>query len=83
MGKTAEAVEALNQLLDYSPTDSEAWAELADMYLSQGLYSQAIYALEEVLILTPNSWNVCTRLPSSAAPLSQVLILTLSRCMLG
>jgi hypothetical protein len=28
------------------------------MYFSQGLYSQAIYALEEVLVLQPNAWNV-------------------------
>lgn len=41
-----------------SPTDAEAWAELSDLYLSQGLYSQAIFALEEVLVLAPNAWNV-------------------------
>lgn len=58
MGKVDESVGALLSLLDFSPTDAEAWAELADLYLSQGLYSQAIYALEEVLILQPNAWNV-------------------------
>lgn len=58
MGKTAEATAALTTLLDYTPTDSEGWAELADLYLSQGLYAQAIYALEEVLVLVPNAWNV-------------------------
>lgn len=58
MGKTSEAIEALNDLLDYSPTDAESWAELADIYLSHGLYPQAIYCLEEVLVLTPNAWNV-------------------------
>lgn len=58
MGRTSEAVNALNSLLDMSPTDAEAWAELADLYLAQGLYSQAIFAQEEVLILQPNAWNV-------------------------
>lgn len=58
MGKTAESITALNSLLEFSPTDSEAWAELADMYLSEGLYSQAVYALEQVLVLVPNAWNV-------------------------
>jgi len=53
-----EAVSALVALLDFSPTDAEAWAELADIYFSQGLYPQAIHALEEVLVLTPNAWNV-------------------------
>lgn len=63
MGKVDESVSALISLLDFSPTDAEAWSELADLYLSQGLYSQAIYALEEVLVLQPNAWNVRQSLP--------------------
>ncbi|KAI1131974.1 tetratricopeptide [Nemania abortiva] len=62
MGRNPEAVNALNSLLDMSPTDAEAWAELADLYLAQGLYPQAIFAQEEVLILQPNAWNVHARL---------------------
>ncbi|KAI0914118.1 tetratricopeptide [Ustulina deusta] len=58
MGRTSAAVNALNSLLDMSPTDAEAWAELADLYLAQGLYSQAIFAQEEVLVLQPNAWNI-------------------------
>jgi ER membrane protein complex subunit 2 len=58
MGKTTEAIAALVWLLEFNPTDAEAWSELSDLYLSQGLYSQAIYALEEVLVLVPNAWNV-------------------------
>jgi Flp pilus assembly protein TadD len=59
MGRSSDAASALTSLLDYSPTDAEAWAELSDLYLSQGVYTQAIYALEEVLVLSPNAWNVC------------------------
>ncbi|KAI1754397.1 tetratricopeptide [Xylaria castorea] len=62
MGRTTEAVNALNSLLDMSPTDAEAWGELADLYLAQGLYPQAIFAQEEVLILQPNAWNIHARL---------------------
>ncbi|KAK3946057.1 hypothetical protein QBC46DRAFT_425056 [Diplogelasinospora grovesii] len=62
MGRVSEAVSSLVQLLDFSPTDAEAWSELGDIYLSQGLYSQAIYALEEVLLLVPNAWNIHARL---------------------
>ena len=58
MGRTNEAISALNSLLDFSPTDAEAWAELADLHFTQGLYSQSIFALEEVLTLQPNAWNV-------------------------
>lgn len=62
MGKLPEAISALNAFLNICPTDPEAWSELADMYVSQGLYTQAIYALEEVLVLSPNAWNVsCIR----------------------
>ncbi|KAK3373780.1 hypothetical protein B0T24DRAFT_274470 [Lasiosphaeria ovina] len=62
MGRVSEAVSALVQLLDFSPTDAEGWSELADLYLSQGMYPQAIYALEEVVILAPNAWNIHARL---------------------
>lgn len=63
MGKTAESITALNALLDFSPTDAESWAELADMYVSQGLYPQAVFALEEVVVLTPNAWSVSVPYP--------------------
>lgn len=63
MGKVDESVSALISLLDFSPMDAEAWSELADLYLSQGLYSQALYALEEVIVLQPNAWNVRISLP--------------------
>ena len=58
MGKHVEAISALAQFLDCSPTDAEAWAEISDLYASQGLYQQSIFALEEVLLITPNAWNV-------------------------
>jgi ER membrane protein complex subunit 2 len=58
LGRQTEAVVALNSLLEASPTDAEAWAELAELYITQGLYQQGIFALEEVLLITPNAWNV-------------------------
>lgn len=60
MKKDAEAIAAILAFLESSPTDAEAWAELADLYVSQGLYQQGIFALEEVLLVTPNAWNVST-----------------------
>ncbi|KEZ39719.1 Tetratricopeptide repeat domain-containing protein [Scedosporium apiospermum] len=62
IGRKSEAIASLVKLLDYSPTDAEGWSELSDLYLSQGLYAQAIYALEEVLVLQANSWNMHARL---------------------
>lgn len=58
LGRTADAVSGLSALLDFCPVDAESWAELADIYSSQGMYAQAVYALEEVLVLAPNAWNV-------------------------
>lgn len=57
MGRTQDAITALTVLLENSPTDVEAWAELSDMYASQGAYGQAIYCLEEVLLVMPNAWS--------------------------
>ncbi|KAI1410953.1 tetratricopeptide [Hypoxylon sp. FL1857] len=62
IGRISESVSALISLLDISPTDAEAWGELADLYFSEGLYPQAIFALEEVLVLQPNAWNIHARL---------------------
>ena len=62
VGKTDEAIKALANILDSSPTDGEAWAELGDLYLTQGLYEQSIFCLEEVLLMMPNAWNMHAKL---------------------
>lgn len=46
------------ELLETSPTDIEAWTELSDLYALQAMYAQAIFCLEEVLLVAPNAWNV-------------------------
>jgi tetratricopeptide (TPR) repeat protein len=58
MGNITEAITQLTGLLKFSPTDGEAWAELSDLYLSQGMVEQAIFCLEEVLLIQPHAWNV-------------------------
>ncbi len=60
LSRTADAIQALVKLLEASPTDIEAWTELSDLYFAQGLFSQAEFCLEEVLLVTPNAWNVCS-----------------------
>ena len=57
-GKIAEATSQLVNLCEVSPTDAEAWAELASIYVQQSMFEQAIFALEEVLLIMPNAWNV-------------------------
>ncbi|KAJ5732830.1 hypothetical protein N7493_004311 [Penicillium malachiteum] len=60
--RSSDAIAALIQLLDAVPTDAEAWCELADLYQSQGLGAQAIFSLEEALLIAPNAWNIHARL---------------------
>ncbi|KAJ5899820.1 hypothetical protein N7495_004564, partial [Penicillium taxi] len=62
LNKPSDAITAIIQLLDAIPTDAEAWCELADLYQSQGLGSQAIFSLEEALLIAPNAWNIHARL---------------------
>jgi Flp pilus assembly protein TadD len=57
-GKIAEATTQLVHLVEISPTDGEAWAELASIYVQQNMFEQAIFALEEILLIMPNAWNV-------------------------
>ncbi|KAI5272557.1 hypothetical protein E4T47_04142 [Aureobasidium subglaciale] len=62
LGKVAEATKTLTELLDSSPVDAEAWAECAELYFLQSMHSQAVFCLEEVLLITPNAWNIHARL---------------------
>lgn len=62
LGKSADAISSLIKFLDSSPNDTEAWAELSDLYVTQGMYPQAIFALEELLLVTPYAWNIHARL---------------------
>ncbi|MCJ1387029.1 hypothetical protein MMC17_010158 [Xylographa soralifera] len=62
LGMQSEAIQALVELLQISPTDAEAWVELSALYLAQAMHSQAFYCLEEVLLIYPTAWNVHARL---------------------
>jgi len=62
MSQHAAAISALVEFLDAFPTDAEAWCELADLYKTQGMSSQAIFSLEEALLIVPNAWNLHARL---------------------
>ncbi|RAL06291.1 uncharacterized protein BO80DRAFT_395991 [Aspergillus ibericus CBS 121593] len=58
LSRPADAISSLINLLDAVPTDAEAWCELADLYYSQGMSSQAAFCLEEALLIVPNAWNI-------------------------
>lgn len=69
MSRNTDATIALIELVGAIPTDAEAWGELADLYQFQGMSSQAIFCLEEALLIAPNAWNV----QSTASPLQNTL----------
>ncbi|KXS98184.1 hypothetical protein AC578_6411 [Pseudocercospora eumusae] len=58
MGQTEQALNALTNFVDTSPTDAEGWSELGSLYEELGMYEQAVFCLEEVLLLMPNAWNM-------------------------
>ena len=62
MGKIPEATSSLVDIVDYSPVDAESWAELSDLYVMQGCWDQAMFCLEEVLLIVPNAWTMHARL---------------------
>jgi ER membrane protein complex subunit 2 len=58
LSRPQEATGALVEFLESHATDAEAWCELADLYQSQGMNAQAIFSIEEALLIAPNAWNV-------------------------
>ncbi|KAI1977390.1 Inositol phosphatase SIW14 [Ophidiomyces ophidiicola] len=62
ISRPADAIEALVRFLDAFPTDAEAWCELSDLYQGQGMTSQAVFCLEEAIIISPNAWNLHARI---------------------
>ncbi|KAL2834530.1 hypothetical protein BDW59DRAFT_138024 [Aspergillus cavernicola] len=62
LSRPTDAISSLVQLLDATPTDAEAWCELAELYQSQAMSQQAIFSLEEALLIVPHAWNVHARL---------------------
>ncbi|KAI5783530.1 hypothetical protein EDC01DRAFT_632092 [Geopyxis carbonaria] len=62
LGRTEHAITALTKTLEHSPTDAESWSQLASLYRAQGLYTQSIFCLEEVLLIHPNAYNIHARL---------------------
>lgn len=62
VGMPGDALECLVQFLASFPSDTEAWCELSDLYEKQGLTQQAIFCMEEALLLAPNAWNLHAKL---------------------
>ncbi|KAF7514191.1 hypothetical protein GJ744_004516 [Endocarpon pusillum] len=62
LARPQEAISALVEFLESNATDAEAWCEVADLYHSQGMNAQAIFSMEEALLIAPNAWNLHARM---------------------
>lgn len=61
-GDMKQYIEDLLKITQVIPTDPEVWAELGEAYYTAGHYTEAIHALQEVLILTPHAYNMFARI---------------------
>ena len=49
-GEKREAISELNKYLAINPLDTEAWLELADIYLKDLNYKYALFCYEEIIL---------------------------------
>ncbi|VDM00041.1 unnamed protein product [Schistocephalus solidus] len=57
-GQIKEAVDELNNFM----ADTEAWGELADLYLQQGDFKHAAFCVEEMMLASPHNHLLHQRL---------------------
>lgn len=50
-----KTILALNDYLNFSVLDKEAWVELSNLYLEDQLFSQAAHCMEELILIEPNN----------------------------
>ena len=53
-----EAIGVLNKYVEVNQEDTEAWTELADIYLSRQNYAKAIHCYEEMVMKEPRNYHV-------------------------
>lgn len=55
-GKRTAAIELLVHYLDHYMMDIDAWMELCDLYLLEVMFQQALYCIEECMVLNPKEY---------------------------
>jgi len=60
-GKTSEAITSLTEYLQVFMADLDAWAELADIYLKEQMYKQAVFCYEELILADPQNYHYYTK----------------------
>lgn len=60
-GNTGAAIDLLRKYLEAYQNDTEAWEELAELYLEVPMYRQAAFCYEELMMLSPVSAPIHVR----------------------
>jgi tetratricopeptide (TPR) repeat protein len=55
------AIDLLIEYLLVFMADSEAWSELADLYLKEHMYKQAVFCYEELILAEPQNYHYYTK----------------------
>ena len=61
MDMESQAISILNKYLESNQDDTEAWLELADIYIAKQNYTKALFCLEEQLTHAPRNYLVNLR----------------------
>jgi len=57
MGDTVTTIKILNEYLKIFMADTDAWHELAELYVSQQMYSNAAFCYEELILAFPQNYH--------------------------
>jgi len=61
-GQPKKAISLLNEYLTVFMSDSDAWAELAILYLEEQMYPQAAFCVEELILCEPHNYHYYVKL---------------------
>jgi tetratricopeptide (TPR) repeat protein len=61
LGDINTTIKLLNEYLKIFMADSEAWQELADLYISQQMYKNAAFCIEEVILSSSQNYHLYSR----------------------
>jgi len=60
-GLTSDAITSLTEYLQVFMADLDAWSELADLYLKEQMYKQAVFCYEELILADPQNYHYYTK----------------------
>jgi tetratricopeptide (TPR) repeat protein len=68
MGDVPLTIKLLNDYLKLFMGDTDAWQELAELYLDQQMYQRAAFCYEELMLAFPQNYHFCTKYAEVSFP---------------